>query len=449
MTADQSTSGIAFINILIKSGIRVEKATKSFEVNGKAYPAGSYVVKTNQAFRPHVIDMFEPQDHPNDFQYPGGPPVRPYDAAGWTPAYTMGIQFDRILEEVNGPFETVPYGELQKAKPAFATGAYYSFSTSDNASFTLLNDLLKAGIEVSKNASAFYVKHSAVAADILAKASVKTQVLSALPATVSAKVGTKRVGLWDTYGGSMPSGWLRWILEQHHFDFKLVFAKEIDKGNLRSKFDVLIFVKGAIPGLKAEPANEWDEKEPVEADIPAEFHETMGKITAAKSVPALRAFLEEGGDIITIGSSANLAYHLNLPVKNALVEMVAGKERNLPGEKFYIPGSVMQVTVDQNSPANWGMAAKADVIFAASPVFKLSPESISHGELTPLAWFASEKTLRSGWAFGQAYLQDGVAAFKAKVGKGNLYVYGPEITFRGQTHSTFKMVFNQLYENNR
>lgn len=449
VTADQPTSGIAFINILIKSGIRVEKATKAFEVNGKGYPAGSYVVKTNQAFRPHVLDMFEPQDHPNDFQYPGGPPVRPYDAAGWTPAYTMGVQFDRILEEVNGPFETLPYGETQKAKPAFTSGAYYSFSTSDNASFTLLNDLLKAGVEVSKNASAFYVKHSAAAADILAKASVKTQALATLPASVSAKVGTKKVGLWDTYGGSMPSGWLRWILEQHHFDFKLVFAKEIDKGGLRSKFDVLIFVKGAIPGLRAEPASEWDEKEPMEADIPAEFHETMGKITVANSVPALRAFLEEGGDIITIGSSANLAYHLNLPVKNALVEMVAGKERNLPGEKFYIPGSVMQVAVDQNSPANWGIAPTADVIFAASPVFKLAPDAISHGLLTPLAWFATEKTLRSGWAFGQAYLQDGVAAFQAIVGKGNLFVYGPEVTFRGQTHSTFKMVFNQLYENNR
>ena len=37
---------------------------------GKQYPAGSYVVKTAQAFRPHVLDMFEPQDHPNDFQFP-------------------------------------------------------------------------------------------------------------------------------------------------------------------------------------------------------------------------------------------------------------------------------------------------------------------------------------------------------------------------------------------
>jgi hypothetical protein len=185
----------------------------------------------------------------------------------------------------------------------------------------------------------------------------------------------------------------------------------------------------------------------VEADIPEEYRETLGKITAAKSIPALRAFLEEGGDIITIGSSSNLAYHLNLPVKNALVEVVAGKERDLPGEKFYIPGSVMQVAVDNGVEANWGMTSKADVYFSASPVFKLSAEAVAHGDLIPLAWYASDKTLRSGWAFGQTYLQDGIAAFQAKVGKGNLFVYGPEVTFRGQTHLTFKMVFNQLFEN--
>jgi hypothetical protein len=77
-------TAVKFVNALIKTGIRVEKAKTDFTVNNKKYPAGSYIVKNNQAFRPHVIDMFDPQDHPNDFQYPGGPPVRPYDAAGWT-----------------------------------------------------------------------------------------------------------------------------------------------------------------------------------------------------------------------------------------------------------------------------------------------------------------------------------------------------------------------------
>ena len=449
--ADQSTSAVAFINILIQSGIRIEKATTAFEIAGKKYPAGSYVVKTNQAFRPHVLDMFEPQDHPNDFLYPGGPPVRPYDSAGWTPAYTMGVKFDRILEAVDMPLETLPYGVLEKAVGGFPAGnfAYYGFSTQDNASFSLVNEALKAGLELTKNKDHFVIKSSDAAKKLLAEGSlkygIKVQGLSASSATIPVK--TRRIALWDTYGGSMSAGWVRWILEQHQFTFSLLYAKEIDLGNLKSKYDVIVFMGGAIPGLKGQTVSRDDsfEREPKESDIPTEYHAQMGKITE-KSIPSLKAFLEAGGDIVTIGSSANLAYHLGLPVRNALVEMVAGKERNLPGEKFYIPGSVMQVVVDPDTRANWGMSTKADVYFGMSPVFKLQPDAIAQQVVKPLAWYASDKTLRSGWAFGQAYLQDGVAAFEAKVGAGKLFVYGPEITFRGQTHSTFKLLFNQLYQ---
>ena len=449
--ADQSTSAVAFINILIQSGIRIEKATTAFEIAGKKYPAGSYVVKTNQAFRPHVLDMFEPQDHPNDFLYPGGPPVRPYDSAGWTPAYTMGVKFDRILEAVDMPLETLPYGVLEKAVGGFPAGnfAYYGFSTQDNASFSLVNEALKAGLELTKNKDHFVIKSSDAAKKLLAEGSlkygIKVQGLSASSATIPVK--TRRIALWDTYGGSMSAGWVRWILEQHQFTFSLLYAKEIDLGNLKSKYDVIVFMGGAIPGLKGQTVSRDDsfEREPKESDIPTEYHAQMGKITE-KSIPSLKAFLEAGGDIVTIGSSANLAYHLGLPVRNALVEMVAGKERNLPGEKFYIPGSVMQVAVDPDTRANWGMSTKADVYFGMSPVFKLQPDAIAQQVVKPLAWYASDKTLRSGWAFGQAYLQDGVAAFEAKVGAGKLFVYGPEITFRGQTHSTFKLLFNQLYQ---
>ena len=61
----------------VKIGITSHRATAAFTVDGKNYPAGSFVVKTAQAFRPHVLDMFEPQDHPDDMPYPG----RPADAA--------------------------------------------------------------------------------------------------------------------------------------------------------------------------------------------------------------------------------------------------------------------------------------------------------------------------------------------------------------------------------
>ena len=450
---NQPTTAINFINILINSGIRVEQAKADFTVAGKTYLAGSYIVKTNQAFRPHVIDMFEPQDHPNDFQYPGGPPVRPYDAAGWTPAFTMGIQFDRILESFDGPFETIPYGQVQTAKGKMqetAGAVGYSFSTKDNASFILLNDLLKAGITVSKSSDQFYVSNNATVLPLLKKVSAENGLIinaeDKTPSQTFSIVSAKRIALWDFYGGSIPAGWVRWIMEQYHFPFSLIYAKEIDAASLKSKYDIIVFVGGAIPSLRAEAPNEWDEKEPKEGEIPAEFQPLLGKITAAKSIPALKEFLESGGDIVTIGTSANLAYHLQLPVRNALVEVVNGKEKNLPGEKFYIPGSVMQITVDNKQKENWGLGNKADVYFSASPVFKLLPGAISNGDVTPLAWYASDKTLRSGWAFGQSYLQDGVAAFVAKVGKGHLYVYGPEITFRAQTHGSYKMLFNQLFD---
>ncbi len=96
-----------FINTLVKNGITIHRATAAFAVNGKNYPAGSYVVQCAQAFRPHVLDMFEPQDHPDDIPYPGGAPTPPYDAAGYTLAFTMGVQFDRIVEKFDGPFEKI------------------------------------------------------------------------------------------------------------------------------------------------------------------------------------------------------------------------------------------------------------------------------------------------------------------------------------------------------
>ena len=456
VTAQQTTTAIDFINILIQSGIKVQKASASFSVGNKNYPAGSYIVKTNQAFRAHVIDMFEPQDHPNDFQYPGGPPVRPYDAAGWTPAFTMGIEFDRILDDFNGPFETIAYGQLQTPVGSLNTSntaVGYVFSTKENAAYYAINTLLAMGVEVYKNKDQYFVEVNAnnkklqeTIASLSAEKGIIFNGVASKPMNMNDKILPQRIALWDKYGGSMSSGWVRWIFEKYHFPFQLIYAKEIDASNLKDKYDVIVFVEGAIPSLKPELGNGFEEREPKSEDIPEIYRPTLGKITAEKSIPALQKFLQAGGTIVTIGSSANLAYHLNLPVRNALVEMVAGKEKSLPGEKFYIPGSVMQITLDNEYKANWGMNKNADVYFSASPVFNLLPDAIARKEVIPLAWYASDKTLRSGWAFGQSYLQDGIAAFEAKVGNGKLFVYGPEITFRGQTHSSYKMLFNQLYK---
>jgi hypothetical protein len=96
-------TAVKFVNTLRHVGVYIDQATAPFTVNGKQYPANSFVIKMNQAARAQVLDMMEPQDHPNDFAYPGGPPIRPYDNAGWTLAYEMGVKFDRVLDGFDVP----------------------------------------------------------------------------------------------------------------------------------------------------------------------------------------------------------------------------------------------------------------------------------------------------------------------------------------------------------
>ncbi|MDQ7947245.1 MAG: M14 family metallopeptidase [Pedobacter sp.] len=457
LSADQPdfTTAIRFLNALIRTGISVQRASAAFTVEGKNYPAGSYVVKTDQAFRPHVLDMFEPQDHPNDFKYEGGPPIAPYDAAGWTLAYLMNVKFDRILNPFSGPFEKLPYGELIKATPkALPAASGYMMSAAANESYLAVNELLKGGSEVYRNTAngSFYVPATAKAKSILDKAEhgFGMKLVSASKPENMVRLSPSRIALWDTYGGSMDSGWIRFIMEQYHFEATVIYPPDIDAGKLKDKYDVIIFVDGSIPTYTPNPAISGGGRGgfgmPNPEMIPEEYRARLGRMSQEKSVPQLKKFLEDGGKIVAIGTATNLAAHLGLPVKNAMVEMVGGTEKRLPNEKYYVPGSVLNVALDPANPANWGMDKTADVYFDNSPVFKLAPDAVSSGKIKPLAWFATATPLRSGWAWGQSYLQDGVAAFEANVGKGKLYAFGPEITFRAQTHGTFKWMFNQLYK---
>jgi hypothetical protein len=63
----------------------------------------------------------------------------------------------------------------------------------------------------------------------------------------------------------------------------------------------------------------------------------------------------------------------------------------------------------------------------------------------PVAWFDNPTPLRSGWAWGQQYLDQAIAIVEAPIGKGHLVMFGPEVLWRAQPHGTFKMFFNGIY----
>jgi hypothetical protein len=283
-----------------------------------------------------------------------------------------------------------------------------------------------------------------------AELGVNFQVATAAPTGRMTVLRTPRIGLFDQYGGMMPSGWTRLVFENFEFPYTVVYPPMLDAGNLREKFDILIFNDGGIPAAGAggggggRGGGGGGGAAAGGPEIPAELRARQGSVTAA-TMAKIKEFVEGGGTVLTIGgASTNIAQHFNLPVQNHLTERGDnGTEQPLPGTKFYVPGSVLRASVDPLAAIAHGLPAEIDVFFDNSPTFKFGPTAASRGVKT-IAYYPTATPLRSGWAWGQGYLKDGIAAFEAEVGKGKLYVFGPEIAFRSQPHGTFKFLFNGI-----
>jgi hypothetical protein len=453
LSADQGDYGsvVRLMRTLQYTGVDIHRATAPFTAGGKQYPAGSFVVQAAQAFRPMILDLFEPQDHPNDFRFPGAPPTPPYDNAGWTLAMQFGVQYDRMLDGVTGPLEKIT-GVVEATPAVLATGGSgWLLDPAQNDAALTANRLLTANAAVFRTTQAttvggatypagtWYVPRNGVSTRVLTEAArshgVRT-VASAQPAGAQ-RVKALRVGVVDRYGGLMPAGWTRLILESFEFPHTTVFPQELDAGNLNRKYDVLIFVSGAV-GANLGEAGESEIGGPQAQNIPEEFRAWQGAITSNRTIPAIKAFVEAGGTAIAIGGSTALGRHLGLPIENHLVE----NGQPLPREKYYIPGSLLEVAVDQSHPLTAGVGPRATVMFDNSPVLKIGSGASG---IRIVARFDTPTPLRSGWAWGQESLQGGVAVAEASLGRGTVILSGPEILFRAQPHGTFKFVFNALF----
>lgn len=444
--ADQPdfATAIKFVNTLIKGGIYVYQSNESFSYDGKNYPKNTIVVKTNQAFRPQILDMFEPQDHPHDVQYPGGPPIRPYDAAGWTLAMQMGVEYDRVYEDINIPLERTEYGVLLSAPSTIVkeTKAGYTINGKANDTFIAVNRLLKKGYKVYRDQEKkdFYVesKSKPLLEEMAGKYGLAIAPLTKKP-THLIPVNAMKIGLFDYYGGSMPSGWVRWILEQYAYDYELFYPQDIDNQTI-AKYDVLLFIG---PGIPSGDKKAFTGRQVKKELVPEQYRPWMGSVTQERSIPALREYVNNGGRIVTVGSSSAWVYDLGIHVANPMMEENKdGKLKAISSAKYFIPTSILSAELNTETIENYGMPNDVKIVFNNSPVFQFQPTD----SLYSLGKFTKEKTLLSGWAHGQEYLKDSHLGVVALMGKGKVIAIGPEITNRAQSHGTFKMLFNQLYK---
>jgi hypothetical protein len=218
-----------------------------------------------------------------------------------------------------------------------------------------------------------------------------------------------RIALVDKPGGWSTSGWIRWLLEQYEFPYDVVFTGEWES-TVFDGYDIVILPGEAVVGVASE-------------------------LPARTSLPALVALAQRGGTLLAMGQASSLGRLLRLPISYPLA--------SLPASVFNVPGSVLQAAVDSAHPLASGLGADVHVMFNNNPVFSLRPGAESQG-VRPIAWFETATPLRSGVAVGQDRLDGMVAGLEAPIGRGRVVLFGPDITFRAQSHGTFKFLFNTI-----
>src|SRR5260370_942470 len=131
--------------------MEVTKCEQAWAWKGRDY-RGWWVIRRAQPFSPLAKELLEPQAYPDLRQFPNGPPIRPYDVAGWTLPMQMGVEVATISQPLSASQRASLKRIEQVTPPAGGvqgTGAAFVLSHQSNASFAALNEILKSGGQAS------------------------------------------------------------------------------------------------------------------------------------------------------------------------------------------------------------------------------------------------------------------------------------------------------------
>jgi hypothetical protein len=468
--------------ILEFADVEIHRATSAFAANGRQYPAGSYVVRTAQPYGAFAKTMLEQQVYPDLRVFPGGPPERPYDVTGHTLWMLMGVTVDAVNTPFEAPLELVKaVRPITTAAPAHPRAAYLVGPESYGV-FKLVAELQKASVPIFRAAASFenhpagtfIIPSTAAARPIVEKAAADLGLLvtgtDRMPAVdgFRLKPGTK-VGLWKG-ANNMPGGWLMWLLEQYGINHAVVTAQDFD-GDLNATYDVILLPEGTS---RTRIVNGLDR----ERHDPAEWSWAYGVGDAGWA--KLKAFVENGGTLLAIGSAVETATELlDLPIEKALPEApprfgapaaatpssvpAVSVDRALrdafssparlmqtlrdrvadPTSLFFCPGSLLLNEFDTANPVAWGMPEAWPIFFEGDQAYRLRPNFSIQTQV--VSRYPREGILQSGWLLGEEYLKDQANVLSFRVRKGYVVTYGSQVDFRTQPRATFKLIFNAMF----
>ena len=366
--------------------VEIGRATVPFEADGRTYPAGSHVILMQQPYSAFAKTLLERQRYPDLRQYPGGPPRQPYDVTAQTLPLLFGVDVDTISKPFTAPV-------AQPLPPAPST----SLTAADTDTWRQVNRLWRAAKPVYRDDAT---------GDFLTA-----------PRPGASLVKQPRIGLYKSYQPSMDEGWTRWLLDEFGFAYTSLQNPDIQIGRLGEKVDVIVF-----PDQRAATiANGY-----ATGAMPPEICGGLGTTGAQ----ALREFVHSGGTLVFLNESARYATTtLGIPARDVI--------RGVPAREFYSPGSLLNVTLDRQSPLTRGLPANITIWSEQSPAWEVpAAESVAD--------YPQSSILASGWLLGETKLAGRSALIHRHVGSGQVVLFGFRPQYRAQSYQAFKLFFNSL-----
>jgi hypothetical protein len=399
------------------AGVEVSRAESEFEADGKKYPPGTYVIPMNQVFARYAKDLLEKQTYPEVRRSPGSPPEPPYDVTAWSLGMLMGVETVFVKKPLpNGLRLNKATGSSSAVTNADGK-ASATYNGADDA--VTINRWLKSGkaVTIAATQRDGTISSSMAVADANLLSVTK-------PKAYFTVQSAPRIGFYQPWTSNMDEGWTRWVLEQYEFPYATIHNAEIKAGGLRKKFDVVMLADQS-PREILEGNNF--------KSIRQEYRGGIGE----DGLEALRIFVREGGTLITLGASCDLAIEkFPIPVRNL--------KRALTREQHFAPGTIVNIQVDQTHPVGFGMPAETYGFYNNSPFFALV-EGFASQRAAVVARYPNTGVLASGWLRGEEWMAGRAAVVAIEMNPGRIVLFGLRPQHRAQTQATFPLLFNALY----
>jgi len=366
------------VNELRRQGLEIQTATAAFKAGSLDVAAGDYVIRADQPYRTLADMYFSLQNYP-----PQNP--SPYDDTGWTfplmrnlviaPVGDQSVldqKLTPVLGHVRAPGGLSGTGSVVVVEhTSDANVVTFRYKLPDVKMLAAEEDFEAAGHRF--RAGAFIIPNAdrARIEPVLTSLGLSGWAMAQAPTVKTHDLDIPRIGYIHSWANTQNEGWVRAALDIYGVPYTYFADQKLREGNLRAKYDVIVFphiggnpqgqVNGIPKGTGAPlPYRKTDATPNLGAlDQSDDIRGGMG----LEGLMELYKFVNEGGTLITEGSTATIFPEYNL-TSGINVETPTG---------LFVRGSILRgMVTDRRSPLAYGYeGSQIPIYFSQAPVLSV------------------------------------------------------------------------------